>query len=751
MSRPRPLVVAASFVLLVASSVRAQPAVVPGPIPLAGSPLRRGEAVVAWMNARLGTFGLEDGVDSLSLELEEPLPAGGARVLVQQFWHGLRVTGADARAIVDGQGRLTSLIVGFDRGLRAPLAPRIAPGFARDLAAHVERLSPADAPDGATLTVQRRADGDHLVWDMAMKRADGEPFETRVDAVSGDVLDVDAGVAHAVGRVYPTDPRQPLEERELFRLLPGPPLRSSILNMSDLLAPPVEPVTPGDYRLFPEDPGFDQVNLYWHIDHYFHDFWGPLGYAGLPDSLIVRIHFPLDPEVARVVGNYITFGNPIPDWANEPTRSHDIVYHELGHAVFYGYGIQPGGPHREANALHEGLADYFAAAFTGDPAIGEWEYLRFPRGMTRVDQPNPPWDMAHYDQVDYGPTGPGTSWANGMILSSTLWDLRQRLGSTCDSLVLEALAYVPTIPTWAQFENGLFLADRDHHAGLNWRTIGEALRHRGIRGVVSASIIGPTDPPRGEPAEFHALDCCGGTPGHYQWRVRSWCRGVPCGPWRDLGDADSIRVSLVTDSQLELSVESPFGDLDSAFTFVRVNDPSLEFAGPTRVAKGTVGTWSLRVVAAAPFRMFVYRQWLVPGGTQELLGTTTSYTFAANDPFQLTAQLTDWLARSAIAQVQVETFVDRPPRSADQFVRLTQTVEGGHRAEVHVETAEATTLRLGVFDVHGRERVALADYPTTHGERVIRWDAGELESGIYFLRAATATGHSAVVRFALLH
>jgi hypothetical protein len=233
--------------------------------------------------------------------------------------------------------------------------------------------------------------------------------------------------------------------------------------------------------------------------------------------------------------------------------------------------------------------------------------------------------------------------------------------------------------------------------------------------------------------------------------VRSWCRGLPCGPWRDLGDADSIRVSFVTDSQLELSVESPFGDLDSAFTFVRVNDPSLEFAGPTRVAKGTVGTWSLRVVAAAPFRMFVYRQWLVPGKAQELLGTTTSYTFAANDPFQLTAQLTDWLARSAIAQVQVETFVDRPPRSADQFVRLTQTVDGRHRAEVHVETAESTTLRLGVFDVHGRERVALADYPTTHGERVIRWDAGELESGIYFLRAATATGHSAVVRFALLH
>src|SRR6185369_1073790 len=180
------------------------------------------------------------------------------------------------------------------------------------------------------------------------------PGSAIVDAVKGDVLDVDAGISHAVGRVYPTDPRDPLAELELPRLLPGPPLRSTSFGINDVLYPPVVPVAPDDFRLVPEDSGFDQVNLYWHVDHYLHDFMAPLGYAGPPDSLIVRLHFALDPEVARTAGNFMTFG---------------------------------GG-------------------------------------------------------------GASSSWGNSKILSSGLWDLRRQVGAASDSLVLESLAYLPTVPDW---------------------------------------------------------------------------------------------------------------------------------------------------------------------------------------------------------------------------------------------------------------------------------------------------------------
>ena len=750
MARPRLLIIAACISLLAASVVRGQPAAAFTPVPLSGTPAHRGEAVRAWMSARLGTFGLEDGVDELRLEREEPLKAGGARVLVRQLWHGVPVAGADARAIVTADGQLTSLIAGFERDLDAPLVPRIAPANAIERAAAAAGLGSATAPGAATLVVERRADGDHLEWEVSQHRSDGEPLKTRIDAVSGEVLDADAGISHAVGRVYPTDPRQPLEERELLRLLPGPPLRANGYGIDDVLASPVVPVPPDDYRLNPGDAGFDQVNLYWHVDHYFHDFLAPLGYPGPPDSLVVRLHFALDPEVARTAGNFVTFGRPIAGFTRETSLCHDVVYHELGHTVLYGFGVEPGGPRGEASALHEALADYFAAAFTGDPVIGEWLYLAFPNGVTRLDQPVPPWDYGHYDRVAFGGGGASSPWGNGMILSSALWDLRQRLGSTCDSLVLESLAYLPTVPTWAQFANALFFADRDHHGAANWRAIGEVLRRRGIRGAVTASISGPTQLPPGQAAEYRALNCCGGTPGLYHWRARGRCRGVPCGPWRDLGDGDTVSTSFLGDSELQLNVESAFGDTASALVFVSVVTPSLVFDGPARVAKGATGTWSLRAVAAVPYGLFVSRQWLVPGKADSLLEPAMSYTFAATNPFRLTARLTDREGRTAIAQIDVSTFTDHAPKDADVFLQLSQFVDAGRRAEVHVMQKEATALRMGVYDIRGRQRLLLANGSVSSGERIYRWDTNTLEPGIYFLRATTSSDHSATLRFVVI-
>jgi photosystem II stability/assembly factor-like uncharacterized protein len=396
--------------------------------------------------------------------------------------------GADARAIVDGEGRLRFVAAGFARELDAPREPAVAREQAVARAAAATGIALERTSAQATLGVERRADGDHLVWTVVFARADDSAESATVDAMNAVVLDVDDGIAHAVGRVYPTDPREPLAELELPHLLPGAPMRASTFGLDDVLYPPVNPVDPNDYRLQPTDTGFDQVNLYWHVDHYLHDFLGGLGYAGPPDSLIVRLHFALDPEVARTSDNVVTLGRPIPGFCREPSRSHDIVYHELGHTVLYGFGIRPGGPRREANALHEALADYFAASFTNDPAIGEWLYLTYPNGATRVDQPAPPWDYAHYDQVAFGGGGISSPWGNSMILSSGLWDLRQQIGAASDSLVLESLAYLPTVPTWFQFANALLEADLDHHGGRLAAAIVQQLTHRKI--LADATISG---------------------------------------------------------------------------------------------------------------------------------------------------------------------------------------------------------------------------------------------------------------------
>jgi hypothetical protein len=749
MNRPRPLVLAVALGVLAAIPAPAPAASGSPRVMLAGAPGQRGEAVRAWMSERLGTFGLEAGVDALRLEREEPLLGGGARVLVQQLWHGLPVSGADARVIVGPDGVLTSLVTGFERDLSAPLEPRIAPALATSLAARRAGLAAGAPAQTARLAIARRADGDHLVWEVAQRRPDGEPVRTVIDAVDGAVLDVDAGVAHAVGRVYPTDPRQPLEERELADLLGWSPLRSATFGIDDASSAPVLPSAPGDFRLMPGDSGFDQVNLYWHIEHYFHDFLGALGYPGPPNPLVVRLHFALDPEVARTSGNFVTFGNAIPGFCQEPSRSHDIVYHELGHAVLYGFGIQPGGPHREASALHEAIADYFAAAFTGDPAIGEWAYRTYPNGVTRVDQPAPPWDLAHYDLVAFGGGGLATSWANGMILSSALWDLRQRLGSTCDSLVLEALAYLPTVPTWAQFANALVAADLDHHGGREWLEVGDVMRLRGVRGGVLASIHGPAVLAPGQAGDYDALPCCGGPPGRYHWRARDWCRGVPCEAWRDVGDGDSLRTSFLGDTELELSALSPFGDPDTTRLLVRVGHPFIALQGPQRVPVRSVGTWTARVAVASPARLTWYRLWQRPGSDLEFLGHDATVSFAVQGPMDLSVTLDDAMGRSVAQSLHVDVFTDQPPAAAHEMVQVTQSLVGG-AAETRVELAQAAGLRVGVYDIRGRERVLLASDRAWRGERVIRWDTGALEQGIYFVHATTSLGHSATLRFVVL-
>ena len=722
--------------------------------PISGARAHPGDAVRVWMSERLPTYGLVDGVDALRLEREESLPGGTTRVLIQQLWHGLPVAGADARAILGADGRITSILSGFERDLDAPLEPRVTPERAGALAAGASSRAAGILLDGATLAgatlaVARRADRDHLVWRVVHGLADGQRVRSLVDAVTGQVLEVDAGV-HAVGNVYPTDPRQPFEERELTELQPGPPLSAPGFFIQDFSSPPALPVAPGDFRFQPGDPSFDQVNVFWHVEHYLRQFMQPLGYPGPAESLTVRMDYPMDPWVALTNYPYVMLGQPIAGFCKDVSLSHDVIYHEMGHTVIYGYGIQPGGPNQEASALHEGLADYFTAAFTGDPAIGEWLYITYPMGATRVDQPAPPWDYAHYNDVGFAGGPRGSSWGNGMILSSMLWDLRQQIGASADSLALEALVYQPTLPTWSQYADGLYLADRDHHGGRFLPVIAAMLGRRMIHGTDSAQIAGPSALEPAEPGQFHALPCCSGVPGRYHWRARGWCRGMPCEPWRDLGDDDSVSVSFTGDSQIELSVVSSLGDVDTARSFVSVGRPFLLLEGPTRVPKNATGTWNLRIAASAPLLITMYRQWFAPGGFLEPLGQRTTVSFPVTAPVRVSAKLIDGRGRSATAQLDVEPFTDKPPAESTRPVRLTQRVDGSGRAETFVEVIQATTLRISVYDLHGRERVKLLDDAQPRGARMIRWDTHVLEQGIYFVRAVTAAGQTADLRFLVL-
>ena len=705
-------------------------------VPLVDGREHPAAAACNWMTAHAEAFGLRAGVDRVRVERFERLADGSGRVLLRQYWNEIPVEGGEARCVVAESGSLRFVASGFLSALAAPRAPGVSRATAVAIAATALGTTLAHNVAACELWVRRRGMSDRLAWAVRFPLANGLEPRVWVDGVSGEVLETEGGWANAVGLVYRTDPRGPVEEVPLARLEPGVGLVSHLFAIEDQLFPAVTPRGPnGDYRYPPEDSLFDQVNVYWHADRFLHDFLGGLGYAGPPESLIVRANVATEPFVASTNGRYVSLGRAIPGFVRDVSRAADIIYHELTHAVIYGYGIVPTGPNRESGAFHEGLADYFACALIGDPVIGQWLYLTFPNGVTRVDQPLPKWTYCNYDHVAFGGGDFGSPWGNGMILSSAMWDLRRAIGSSADSLVLESFAYLPSSPIWAQFANALLQADQDHHGGRFESSIVHALLPRCIRGVAVASIQGPTTLKPGVEGTFEASPCCGGRLGRDHWRVRGWCRGAPCGEWRDAGDETTLRVTFDEDSELQLTVQTPWGDTLHASQFVGVRPPELIVEGPHQVGQHAQATWGARINAMGPAHVSWMRQWRRPGAQPEQLGEALERSFAADTSLDLTATLVDGLNRVVQQRVVVETFVDHPPPLGSGVLHMTQSLDAGARqAETTIELTRATPLRLSVFDVRGRIRATLWNGPAGRGAHVIRWDASGLEPGVYFLR-----------------
>jgi hypothetical protein len=719
-------------------------------VALADGRARPAAAACEWLQANAEAFGLRPGVDELRLERDEPLSDGGHRVLVRQYWNGVPVESGDARCIVSAGGELRFVAAGFLAALAAPALPRVARAAAVAVAAGTVRVTSLPAPVEAELWVRRRDGHDDLAWAVRFPLANGFTPRVWVDAVSGEVLDTERGSVNAVGLVYPDDPRGPLAERPLTHLETDQALVSSQIAIQDQQYAQAVPLGPGgDFRYPPSQAAFDQVNVYWHVQHFL-DFMSGLGYAGPPESLVVRVNMPLEPAVALTDGRYVSLGRPIPGFVQDVARCQDIIYHEVTHAVIYGFGVLPTGPQRESAALHEGLADYFSCALTGDPVVGEWLYLTFPEGCTRLDRPADPWNYDHYDQVGFGGGPPSSAWGNGMILSSGLWDLRLDIGTSADSLVLESLAYLPTSPIWSQFANAVLQADQDHHGSRFASAIVAALGRRHIRGAATAAITGPSSLAPGAEAEFAAAPCCGGLFASNHWRAREWCRGAPCEDWRDAGNGPTLRIAFDLDAELELTVRTPWGDTLTTSRFIGVRPPELFVDGPRRVPQRAPATWRARLVAMGPASLHWTRQSRRRGSLPLQLGTDTEQSFAPDTSLDLIATLVDGLGRIAVEHVAVETYVDHPPPLATGVMRMSQSLDAGaHQAETRFELTRATPLKLSVYDVRGSTRATLWDGPATRGTHAVRWDASGLEPGVYFLRLL-AEPSGLLLRFVVL-
>ncbi len=125
----------------------------------------------------------------------------------------------------------------------------------------------------------------------------------------------------------------------------------------------------------------------------------------------------------------------------------DVVYHELGHAVVdttaklgFALHLDEDGATPIAGSIHEGLADYFASAITGDGRVGEYA-----GGDSAIRD---------LDEVHRCPDRlAGEPHHDSLPLSGALWEARKSLPESArpklDRAVLLALQILPTNdPSW---------------------------------------------------------------------------------------------------------------------------------------------------------------------------------------------------------------------------------------------------------------------------------------------------------------
>jgi hypothetical protein len=97
-------------------------------------------------------------------------------------------------------------------------------------------------------------------------------------------------------------------------------------------------------------------------------------------------------------------------------RIADVVFHEYGHSIHYHAIIEGVGAFE--GALSEGQADYVAATFTGDPAMGRGFFFD-QSALRHLDPPN--------DEKRWPEDLDGEPHDDGEIIGQTLWDMRKAL------------------------------------------------------------------------------------------------------------------------------------------------------------------------------------------------------------------------------------------------------------------------------------------------------------------------------------
>lgn len=314
----------------------------------------------------------------------------------------------------------------------------------------------------------------------------GKPYRFQINASGVQAREALYFDVNGVGLVYPENPVDSEATEVAIKDLTG----TGLLETKYLKSKPQqhEAAYNRDHKfVFDEnDYQFQETNAFVHLQQVYQWFVG-LGYVWhTPGSLYLYAHENEESNDANNAYYQPNGGNPkirigVGDGVALQNLSldMDVVSHEFGHHIIFQY-IQTTG-NEESLVMHEGLADFFAFAKSGDPCLGESicpansPYCEVRGQCLRTAENNLNYDDSSFTQL--------MPHQKGQIISGLLWDLKNTDNLTLEkvtTLTFKAISFLPQESIFEDLFLSLLTADHELNKGKNSCAIIDMFKKRGF-------------------------------------------------------------------------------------------------------------------------------------------------------------------------------------------------------------------------------------------------------------------------------
>ena len=409
---------------------------------------------------------------------------GVNHVIFDQYYEAIRVEGGEYRVHLQTDGRVDMANGSYYPDIEVPTTPSISSDDAiRAAITQLELSSHENLKTESELVIWPGDETYHLAWKLILFSEEQiVDWEFISDAHSGKELIRQNRITHVTGTgdVFPTHPGLPsVSSRSLYRLSGNGTLTGTYVKVENDDASNAYAAN-HNFTYSTSSTHFDEVNVYYHVDDFRHNYIANLGSLGFT-QITAHLHsIHSHPSILDVnawfspSNGHLYFGDAASDTSvNNFAREDKVIYHEYGHAVIYDINSGISSSSNEEGAISEGTPDYFAGGHTERSIIGDY--------VSSANQR----DMASPYLISYSAyqTSNKAPHRGGEFFSAVLWDLRGKSGISdddADFLVFDALNRLSGNPNFIEFRNAMIAADNSAYSGAHATLIQNTFADWGI-------------------------------------------------------------------------------------------------------------------------------------------------------------------------------------------------------------------------------------------------------------------------------